>query len=196
MIDRLLDMQILFYCMIGTGVLGALGMFIVNRTYKRRVKLMSQITVLRDKWTRLWKSRDRLLHHMNRWVWYPSLACIFFLGIAMILGARSGPGDGLALRYLYTGVVVPLCLLLLRQVLDISYREELLVDSIADYIDEAQDMMEEKQVDRLAPQAQEELVDHIAQCIKESAATRGRFGQMLSPEEEAIMREVIKEFMV
>ncbi len=195
MIDRLLDMQILFYCMIGAGILGALGMFIVNRTYKRKVRLADQITHLKEKWLNLWRSRDILLHRMNRWVWYPSLACIFFLGLAVILSSRSGPQDGVALRYVYAGIMVPLGLLLLRQALDISYREELLADSMADYMEQARDIMEEKQVEEIPPRARDEMVDHITRCIKESAATRGKFGQMLSPEEEAIMREVIKEFM-
>lgn len=195
MINRLLDMQILFYCMVGCGVLGALGMLLVNRSYKKKMKLSQQIAQLKEKWLNLWKSRDVLLHRMNRWVWYPSLACVCILGISILLSARTAPGDGVALRYIYVGVMVPVGLLLLRQALDISYRDELLVDSMADYIEAAREDMEEKQVQTLSPRAQEEMVDHIAACIKESAATRGGFGQFLSPEEESIMREVIREFM-
>lgn len=196
MINRLLDMQILFYCMVGCGVLGALGMFLVNRSYKKKMKLSQQIAQLKEKWLNLWKSRDVLLHRMNRWVWYPSLACVCILGISVILSAGTAAPDGVALRYIYVGVMVPVGLLLLRQALDISYRDELLVDSMADYIEAAKEDMEEKQVQFLSPKAQEEMVDHIAACIKESAATHGGFGQFLSPEEESIMREVIREFMV
>lgn len=195
MIGKLMDMQILLYCMIFSGMLGALGMFIVNRSYKRKIKLSGHLAELKEKWMDLWKSRDVLLHRMNRWVCYPSLGCIFFLGTALLLNWRSGPGDGLGLRYLYAGVMVPVCLLLLRQALDFSYREELLIDSVADYIEEAKGVMAEKQVDEIPFRAREEMVEHIAQSIKESAATDGRFGQMLTPEEEEIMRDVIKEFM-
>lgn len=194
MIDKLLDMQVLLYCMIMAGVLGAVGMFLVNRSYKQKVKVAQQISQMKEKWLNLWKSRDTLLHRMNRWVWYPSLACIFFLGLAVIL-TSDGPGDGVSMKYLYTGLMVPVSLLLLRQALDISYRGELLVDSMADCMNVAKDAMEEKQVDSVPPRAREEMVDHIVRSIKECAATKGRFSQMLSPEEEAIMREVIKEFM-
>ncbi|MDO5389806.1 MAG: hypothetical protein Q4F24_01785 [Eubacteriales bacterium] len=194
MIDKLLDMQVLFYCMIAAGIFGAVGMFLVNRSYKKKVRFAQQISKMKEKWMNLWKSRDILLHRMNRWVWYPSLACIFFLGLAVIL-TGDGPGDGISLKYLYTGLMVPVSLLLLRQALDISYRGELLADSMADYMDFARDTMEEKQVESIPPQATEEVVDHIARSIRECAATKGRFSQMLSPEEEAIMREVIKEFM-
>ena len=194
MIDKLLDMQVLFYCMITAGVLGAVGMFLVNYSYRKKVKFAQQISQMKEKWLNLWKSRDILLHRMNRWVWYPSLACIFFLGLAVIL-TGDGPGDGVSLKYLYTGLMVPVSLLLLRQALDISYRGELLADSMADCMDFARDAMEEKQVESVPPRAREEMVDQIVRSIKECAATKGRFSQMLSPEEEAIMREVIKEFM-
>ena len=66
---------------------------------------------------------------------------------------------------------------------------------MADCMDFARDAMEEKQVESVPPRAREEMVDQIVRSIKECAATKGRFSQMLSPEEEAIMREVIKEFM-
>ena len=39
------------------------------------------------------------------------------------------------------------------------------------------------------------MVDHVAGGIKESTGGKGRFGELLSPEEEEIMREVIREFM-
>lgn len=196
MIGRLMDMQILFYCMIGTGVLGAIGMFIVNRTYKRRMKLMGHLAQLKEKWLQLWTSRDVLLRRMNRWVWYPSLACVAIFGAALILNRAGGPGDGVPMRYVYAGMAVPIGLLLLRQALDFSYKEELILGSLADYIQEAREEMEEKEIEEIPLQAQDEIVEHITRSIKESAVTRGRYSQLLTPEEEEIMREVIKEFMV
>lgn len=196
MISRLLDMQILFYCMIGTGVLGALGMFIVNRTYKRRMKLMGHLSRLQEKWLQLWTSRDVLLRRMNRWVWYPSLACVAIFGIALILNRAGGPGDGVPIHYVYGGIAVPLGLLLLRQALDFSYKEELILGSLSDYIQEAREEMEEREIEEIPPQAQDEIVEHITRSIKESAVTKGRYSQLLTPEEEEIMRDVIKEFMI
>lgn len=195
MIGKLLDMQIFLYCMIACGALGAVGMVLVNRKYRKRLKLAEHMGNLKKKWKELWNSQSTFLHHMNRWVWYPSLACLFFFGTSFLLNVGSGPGDGLALRYLYVGMAVPLGLLLLRQGLDFSYRGELMIDSVADYVEETMDIMEEKQVNDIPPRARDEMVEHIAKSIKESAATQGKFGLLLSPEEEEIMREIIREFM-
>ena len=42
---------------------------------------------------------------------------------------------------------------------------------------------------------QEEIVDKITRSIRQTAATGSHFSKMLSPEEEEIMREIIREFM-
>ena len=42
---------------------------------------------------------------------------------------------------------------------------------------------------------QEEMVERIAASIRQTAATGSHFSKMLSPEEEEIMREIIREFM-
>ena len=90
---------------------------------------------LKEKWLNLWKSRDRLWHRMNRFVWYPSLLCTFLLVLSVILNSRLEPGEGLPMLYLYIGAAVPVTLLLLRQGLDFSYKEELVMASLADYED-------------------------------------------------------------
>ena len=43
--------------------------------------------------------------------------------------------------------------------------------------------------------AKEAIVEHIAESIRQTAATGSHFSKMLSPEEEEIMREIIREFM-
>ena len=45
------------------------------------------------------------------------------------------------------------------------------------------------------PVLQEEIVDKITRSIRQTAATGSHFSKMLSPEEEEIMREIIREFM-
>ena len=45
------------------------------------------------------------------------------------------------------------------------------------------------------PVLREEMVEHIAASIRQTAATGSHFSKMLSPEEEEIMREIIREFM-
>ena len=91
--------------------------------------------------------------------------------------------------YLYIGAAVPVVLLLLRQALDFSYKEELVMASLADYVEQVRTAEKPDQV------LQEEIVDKITRSIRQTAATGSHFSKMLSPEEEEIMREIIREFM-
>ena len=144
----------------------------------------------------LWKSRDRLWHRMNRFVWYPSLFCTFLLGLSVFLNSRLGYREGLSMLYLYIGAAVPVVLLLLRQALDFSYKEELVMATLADYVEQVRTWVEEVPVaEKPDPVLQEEIVDKITRSIRQTAATGSHFSKMLSPEEEEIMREIIREFM-
>ena len=89
--------------------------------------------------------------------------------------------------------------------MDFAYREELVMNSLADYILQARKTREDPPVPRRyepAPESrkqdsvlQEEMVERIAASIRQTAATGSHFSKMLSPEEEEIMREIIREFM-
>lgn len=195
MLHRLMDMQAFLYAMALTGVLGAAGMLAVHFTYRRKLRKTGHLSNLREKWLNLWKSRDRLLRKMNLWVWYPALVCVLLMGAALLASVNLDLEEGISLRYLYAGAGIPLALLLLRQALDFSYKEELLVDSLADYIDRARTKIQEMPSVAADPGLQNEMAEQIARSIRESAAAGSRFSRMLSPEEEQLMREIIKEFM-
>lgn len=64
-------------------------------------------------------------------VWYPSLLSTALLGAAFWFFNRNQ--EGLSLGYLYVGAIIPAALLLLRQALDFTYKEELLMNTLADY---------------------------------------------------------------
>ena len=49
--------------------------------------------------------------------------------------------------------------------------------------------------EKMDPVLQEEMVEKITASIRQTAATGSHFSKMLSPEEEEIMREIIREFM-
>ena len=109
------------------------------------------------------------------------------------------------MQYLYIGTAVPVILLLLRQALDFTYREDLVMNSLADYILQARAKKEEAAASGRAsetvvcekqdPAFQEEMVEKITASIRQTAATGSHFSKMLSPEEEEIMREIMREFM-
>ena len=177
MLEMIMKLNIPLYVMTSMGCIGGLGMLATNLTYRRMIRNTQRLQNLKEKWLNLWKSRDRLWHRMNRFVWYPSLFCTFLLGLSVFLNSRLGYREGLPMLYLYIGAAVPVVLLLLRQALDFSYKEELVMASLADYVEQV------------------EIVDKITRSIRQTAATGSHFSKMLSPEEEEIMREIIREFM-
>ena len=211
MLEKIMDLQILLYSMAALGTLGAIGMLTTNLTYRRMLKSTgskntgtkntqgagsSQRISLKEKWLRLWKTRDRLLHRMNRLVWYPALLSTVILGCAIYFSQTLRIEEGLPLTYLYVGATVPVALLLLRQALDFSYKEELVMDTLADYVEQMRSWTEEIPAAKKAdPVLQEEIVDKITSSIKQTAASGSHFSKMLTPEEEKIMREIIREFM-
>ena len=98
MLDKIMSLHILLYCMAALGALGAIGMLATNLTYRRMLKSTGSkmsgtrkntgtgsSVSLKEKWLKLWRTRDRLLHRMNRFVWYPALLSTLILGCAIYL---------------------------------------------------------------------------------------------------------------
>lgn len=204
MLERIMELQLFLYAMAVLGAAGAVGMLAVHLTYRRAMRKTKAVMNLKEKWLNLWKTRDRLLARMNLLVWGPSLLSALCLGLALFFVSRINTGEGLSMSYIYVGTFVPVMLLVLRQALDFTYREELVMNSLADYILQARNnRREELPVPRKAsvvkekadPAFQEEMVEKITASIRQTAATGSHFSKMLSPEEEEIMREIIREFM-
>ena len=194
MLEKIMDLHILLYAMAALGGLGAVGMLATHLTYRRLIRKNTGIkTNLKEKWLNLWKTRDRLLNRMNRMVWYPSLLSTALLGVAFWFFNRN---QGLSLGYLYVGAIIPAALLLLRQALDFTYKEELLMNTLADYVEQVRTWVEEIPAPAKVDEAEkEEIVEHIAESIRQTAAAGSHFSRMLTPEEQEIMREIIREFM-
>ena len=197
MLERIMNLHLLLYAMIMLGGLGVLGMLATHLTYRRLIRKNSEMkSNLKEKWINLWKTRDRLLNRMNRLVWYPSLFCTALLGMAFFMYSGNVEWDGMPLAYLYVGAIVPTVLLLLRQALDFTYKEELLMNTLSDYVEHIRTWVEEvPAAEKPDGAAKEALVEHIAESIRQTAATGSHFSRMLTPEEEEIMREIIREFM-
>ena len=195
MLEKIMDLHILLYAMAALGGLGAVGMLATHLTYRRLIRKNTGIkTNLKEKWLNLWRTRDRLLNRMNRMVWYPSLLSTALLGVAFWFFNRTQ--EGLSLGYLYVGAIIPAALLLLRQALDFTYKEELLMNTLADYVEQVRTWVEEIPAPAKVDEAEkEEIVEHIAESIRQTAAAGSHFSRMLTPEEQEIMREIIREFM-
>ena len=197
MLEKIMNLHVLLYSMAALGALGAMGMLATHLTYRRMIRSTGKMTNLKEKWLSLWKTRDRLLHRMNRLVWYPALFSTGLLGVSFYFTTVLKIEEGLPLVYLYVGAIVPAVLLLLRQGLDFSYKEELVMNPLVDYVDELKSWVKElPETKKTDPVLQEEVVDRITDSIRQTAATGSHFSKMLTPEEEKIMREIIREFMV
>ena len=81
MLEKVMELHFLLYAMMLMGGLGALGMLTTHLTYRRMIRKIQRLIKSQENGN-LWKTRDRLLNRMNRFVWYPSLFCIAFLGLA------------------------------------------------------------------------------------------------------------------
>lgn len=196
MLERIMNLHILLYAMAVLGSVGAVGMLATNLTYRRMLRNTNGIMNLKEKWLNMWKNRDRLLNRMNLLVWGPALFSTALLGTALFLNSRLEPEEGLPLSYLYLGTAVPVVLLLLRQALDFSYKEDLVMNSLSDYVEQMRTWVEEiPREKKNDPALQEEVVERITASIRQTAATGSHFSKMLSDEEEEIMREIIREFM-
>ena len=196
MLEEIMHLNLLLYFMAVAGAVGAIGMFATHLTYRRKIRKTKDVISLREKWLSLWKTRDRLMQRMNLLVWLPSLFSTGLLGLSLFLNSYLRIREGLPLIYLYLVTIVPVSLLLLRQMLDFTYREELIMNSLADYVAQMRTWVEEIPVQKkMDPVLQEEVVEKITSSIRQTAAAGSHFSKMLSPEEEEIMREIIREFM-
>ena len=191
MAEKVMNLHLLLYAMAALGGLGAAGMLTTHLTYRRLIRKNTGIkSNLKEKWMNLWRTRDRLLNRMNRMVWYPSLFCTALLVTAISLTATGAGQKGVPLAYLYVGAIVPAALLLLRQALDFTYKEELIMNTLSDYVEQVRIWTEETPAAGKPDEAsREEIVEHIAESIRQTAAAGSHFSRMLTPEEEEIMRE-------
>ena len=117
------------------------------------------------------------------------------------------------IQYAVAGGVIICGLLLLRIHFDFSGKEEILLDGWTDYLEnemqakaqtayapaagETQDRTGSNRQARETPRKsrEEEQISQVREGIRQTAAADSRFSGMLTPEEEKLMREIIREYM-
>ena len=76
----------------------------------------------------------------------------------------------------------PASLLLLRQALDFTYKEELLMNTLSDYVEHVRTWVEEVPAEKKPNEAaKEEIIDHIAESIRQTAAAAGMRRECAQP---------------
>ena len=196
MLEMIMKLNIPLYVMTSMGCIGGLGMLATNLTYRRMIRNTQRLQNSQRKMAEPVEIKGQALAS-DEPICVVSVTVLYISSWNVcFLNSRLGYREGLSMLYLYIGAAVPVVLLLLRQALDFSYKEELVMASLADYVEQVRTWVEEVPVaEKPDPVLQEEIVDKITRSIRQTAATGSHFSKMLSPEEEEIMREIIREFM-
>lgn len=224
MLYNLLEQNLLLYGMIGAGVLGLFCIAMVNRFYSGAIRDLRRLGEPKGKWTKeflnecqLRKTKDQEIHNpeafirnrlMGGTVWgitlqkwkqgigYGALICFLFMVVAVYGTYRYQDIDYLGYEYILVGAGIFALLLLMKQFMGFLTKEDMILDGLMDYMENTDFQPEEKKdMGKLKEEVKEEIVQQIRDGIGQSAASGSKFSQVLSPEEENFMREVIREYL-
>jgi hypothetical protein len=223
MLNNILQSHALFYAIALLTGIGAVWLLMVNAFYDRTIRDMGRMDAPKSKWIKEFiktyqmktiknekiqnaeafirtqlikgKSFGVFVYRLKRWSGYCGLASIVLMGIGLYGTYIHAYGETVRYQYLMAGALSALILLLLRPCLCFGQKEDMILDGLTDYIENRNtpaDIVEtaaEKKDDR------EALAAQVTEGIRQTAASSSKFSQFLTPEEEDIMREVIKEYL-
>lgn len=246
MLQMCIDMKLFVYGMIAAGIMGVWCLFWSNHFYNTAIRDLRRKDRPKAKWTSqmLEESRIRTIENADSFLRVKlsegrqagvSVGHLYqCVNIALcacaVLFAAAGYG---VMQYQYERYVlwqhgllagcVAAGLLMLRFCMDLSGKEELVIDSWRDYFEnrtagerlsekeqererarpelfpvteEERVQLKKKKEKRVEQQAKtEEQITQIEKGIREAAASDSRFAGVLTPEEEKLFREVIREYL-
>lgn len=224
MLHNLMEQNVLFYGMIGAGILGIFCIVMVNRFYSQAIRDLRRITEPKGKWTKeflneyqLRRTKEQEINNpevfirtqlvrgrvcgmgLQKWkqgIGYGALLC-FLLMMSAIYGTyHYQEAELVRYQYILAGTGIFALLLLLRQFMGFMNKEDMILDGLMDYMENtsrAPDLVMEQEA--VKEQTREELIDRVTEGIRQTAASETKFSHMLTPEEEHIMRDVIREYL-
>lgn len=225
MLHDLMERNVLFYGMIGAGILGILCIAMVNSFYERVIRDLRQITEPKGKWTKeflneyqMRKTKEQEINNpevfirtqmirgkmmgisLQKWkqgIGYGAFIC-FLLMMAAVYGTyRYQEIELMRYQYVLVGAGIFALLLLMKQFMGFMNKEDIILDGLMDYMENTvSSPKQEAQVDAVREQTREELIDRVTEGIRQTASSETKFSHMLTPEEEHIMREVIREYLI
>lgn len=225
MLHDLMERNVLFYGMIGAGILGILCIAMVNSFYGRVIRDLRQITEPKGKWTKeflneyqMRKTKEQEINNpevfirtqmirgkmmgisLQKWkqgIGYGAFIC-FLLMMAAVYGTyRYQEIELMRYQYVLVGAGIFALLLLMKQFMGFMNKEDIILDGLMDYMENTvSSPKQEVQVDAVREQTREELIDRVTEGIRQTAFSETKFSHMLTPEEEHIMREVIREYLI
>lgn len=224
MLHEMMEQNLLLYGMIVAGILGVFCIAMVDRFYSRAMRDLRRITEPKGKWTKEFLNeyqmrltreqeitnpevfiRTQLVKgkvlgiHLQKWkqgIGFGALLC-FLLMMAAVYGTyRYEEAELMRYQYILVGAGIFALLLLMKQFMGFISKEDIILDGLMDYMENTSKTQKpELQLEAVREQTREELIDRVTEGIQQTAASGTKFSHMLTPEEEHIMREVIREYL-
>lgn len=224
MLHEWMEQNLLLYGMIAAGVLGVFCIAMVERFYSRAMRDLRRITEPKGKWTKeflneyqMRKTREQQINNPEAFIrtqmvkgkvlgislqkWKQGIGfgalLSFLLMIAAVYGTyRYEEAQLMRYQYVLVGAGIFALLLLMKQFMGFISKEDMILDGLMDYMENtSRAPKSEVKMDEIREQTREELIDRVTAGIQQTAASGTKFSHMLTPEEEHIMREVIREYL-
>ena len=225
MLHFMMTNQYFYYCIIAAGVLGLLSAVLSGLYYRMIVRDLKRVRKPKGKWMRSFVTeldnrkmlqqnmqnadafiRSRLasgklfrisvgsLHSFTNLM---TFIVAVLTGLAVYATFTGHMDLTTRLSYLAGGASVCAVLLLFPILTGNARKSELILDSLTDYIENCRPGQAPVAETVTEPVKEKEpMLDQIVAGIRQSAAAGTKFSGLLSKDEEHILREVIREYMV
>ncbi len=219
-----LQENLLFCGMVGSGVFGLWCVAMVNYFYNNVLRDVRQIKDAKSKWTKEFlaeyqnrcKNQQKIKNAevfvraqfmngkvlgvpLQKWkqgIGWGAVLSLFLMLVAVYSNYGQPNSAIVSRQYVLLGAGIFVFLLLTRQVLGFFGKEDMLVDSFLDYMENTNVALEQVvDLDVAREQIREELIQRVTEGIRQTAASQNKFSHMLTSEEEKIVREVIREYL-
>lgn len=224
MLHLFMNRDYFYFGIVAAGTLGIISMLLTNQFYHRILSDLPRMNSPKGKWMKAFLSnmdeRARLNQKIaNSEVFIRSRleeGRILKIGIGTLGSFHSlmtlvvAICTGLAvydtflvetdmlvrLQYLAGGVSVCAVLLLLYPLFGISFKEERILDSLADYIENRTVVTGPEKKPSGGVENPDAMMNQVMEGIRQTAAAGTKFSGLLTAEEEEVLREVIREYLV
>lgn len=224
MLHDWMEQNLVLYGMIGAGILGIFCMVMVNVFYGKAIRDLHRITKPKGKWTKEFLNeyqmrltgeqeinnpevfiRTQLVNGrvwgivLQKWkqgIGYGALLCFLLMMTAVYGTYRYQEAALMRSQYILVGAGIFTLLLMMRQFMGFMNKEDIILDGLMDYMENtSRAPKKDIEQETVKEQTREELIDQVTEGIRQTAACETKFSHMLTPEEETIMREVIREYL-
>lgn len=224
LLNSIMENHALFYGIALLTSVGAIWLLLVNAFYDRTIRDMGRMDDPKSRWMKEFlknyqmktlkneriqnaeafirtqmikgKSFGVFVYRLRRWSGYCGITSIVLMGVGLYGSYLHSYTDIVRYQYLMAGAISAMVLLLIRPFLCFTQKEDMILDGLTDYIENHEIIASRPEIAVAQQPDCDSLVNQVTEGIRQSASESSRFSQMLTPEEEDLMREVIKEYLI